>query len=95
MVNAALLVLQGRFPYPGKVSRLDKTLLVVNGLFIGAGIFANLAFEQIGLDLLVVALLALLALEMLRERGQQPLVLYYLTAYWVGLVFTGLVKLAQ
>lgn len=58
--------------------------LIGNGLFIGAGIVANLAFEVIGLDLYVVALLAALAL-----------VVYYSCAYSVGLVVTILIKLAR
>ena len=59
---------------------------------IWLGIFANLAFEVIGLDLYVVALLALIAAVLLWRRGPQPLLLYYATAYWLGLVGTFLYK---
>lgn len=65
-----------------------------NGLFIAAGIFANLAFEAIGLDLYIVALLAGLAVYLLRRQGARPLFIYYATAYGVGLIATGLYKLA-
>ena len=88
MVNAALLFMQLVFPYRGLLTNGDKALLIVNGLFIAAGIVANLAFEVIGLDLYVVALLAILSLALLWRRGAQPLVVYYAIAYTVGLVVT-------
>jgi hypothetical protein len=65
---------------------------VVNGLFIGLGVFANLAFEEIGLDLVVVAVLALVAVGLLVKHGRQPLFIYYTTAYVFGLVSTFIVK---
>jgi len=92
LINAAVMFLQVVHPYPGKVSRADRVLLAINGFFIGAGIFANLAFETIGLDLLVVAVLAILAAGLLWRRGLQPLLLYYTVAYWLGLLATALYK---
>ncbi|GAB4395593.1 MAG: hypothetical protein Fur0044_54240 [Anaerolineae bacterium] len=92
MINAALMLIQILFPYRGVVTRRDWVFLGVNGLFIALGIFANLAFEVIGLDLYVVALLTLLALTLLWRRGPQPLVIYYATAYTVGLVATAIYK---
>lgn len=50
-------------------------LIANNELLIGAGIFANLAFEEIGRDLYAVALLAFLAVYLLRRRGLQPLLI--------------------
>ena len=85
LVNGALLLLQGLFPYPGRLTRGDAWLLILNGIFIGLGVFANLAFEQIGLDLYVVALLMALSAGLLWRRGPQPLTVYYLTAYALGL----------
>ena len=93
LVNVVLLLMQALFPYQGVVSGRDRVLLIVNGLFIGAGIFANLGFEVIGLDLYVVAVLALLAVGLLVRRGGQPLFVYYSTAYVVGLVATVVVKI--
>lgn len=52
----------------------------------------RVAFEVIGLDLYIVALLAALALGLLWRRGQQPLFIYYSTAYGLGLVATALYK---
>jgi hypothetical protein len=92
MINAALMLIQILFPYRGTVTPHDWVFLVVNGLFIALGIFANLAFEVIGLDLYVVALLTLLALALLWRRGPQPLVIYYSTAYTLGLVATAIYK---
>ena len=48
MVNAAILFLQDLFPYQGKISMADIVLLALNALFLGAGVFANLGFEEIG-----------------------------------------------
>ena len=92
MVNAALMFLQVLFPYRGTMTTRDWAFLVINGLFIALGIFANLAFEVIGLDLYVVALLTVLALTLLWRRGPQPLVIYYATAYTIGLIATALYK---
>jgi hypothetical protein len=92
LMNAALMLLQVLFPHRGPLTAADLVLLVVNGVFIGAGVFANLAFEVIGLDLYVVALLALVAALLLWRRGPQPLLVYYTTAYWLGLVGTFLYK---
>lgn len=95
MVNGSLLLLQMIFPHPEALTRLDVVLLVGNGLFIGAGIAANLGFEAIGLDLYVVAALAGLALYLLWRKGAQPLSVYYSTAYTLGLVATIVVSLVR
>lgn len=92
IVNASILLLQMVFPHPGRLSGVDMALLALNGLFIGLGIFANLAFEEIGLDLYVVALLAALSLALLWWRGRQPLPIYYAVAYSLGLLLTALYK---
>lgn len=92
LLNATLLFLQVLFPYGKRLTAGDSALLVFNGIFIGSGIFANLAFEEIGLDLYVVAFLALLAAGLLWRRGPQPLTIYYAVAYWLGLVGTAIYK---
>jgi hypothetical protein len=86
MVNAAVLFLQQLFPHRGILSTSDVGLLVLNALFLGAGVFANLGFEEIGLDLYVVALLALVSAYLLWKQGRQPMFIYYTVAYWLGLV---------
>lgn len=86
MVNAAILFIQNIFPYREKLTSTDLALLALNALFLGAGVFANLGFEEIGLDLYVVALLALIATYLLWRRGRQPMFIYYTIAYWLGLI---------
>jgi hypothetical protein len=86
MVNAAILFLQDIFPYREKISNTDIALLALNALFLGAAVLANLGFEEIGLDLYVVALLALISGYLLGRRGRQPMFIYYTVAYWLGLI---------
>ena len=86
MVNASILFLQNIFPYRGEISRIDIALLTLNALFLGAAVLANLGFEEIGLDLYVVALLALTSVYLLWKRGRQPMFIYYTIAYWFGLI---------
>ncbi|MBI3152249.1 MAG: hypothetical protein HYZ21_08960 [Chloroflexi bacterium] len=86
MMNAALLFLQVLFPHQEKISGGDIALLLINSLFLGAGILANLGFEEIGLDLYIVAALAVLSAYLLWKRGRQPLFVYYTSAYWFGLI---------
>jgi hypothetical protein len=86
MVNAAILFLQDIFPYREKISSGDIAMLSLNALFLGAAVLANLGFEEIGLDLYVVALLALVSAYLLWRRGKQPMFIYYTIAYWLGLI---------
>ena len=86
MGNVAILFIQNLFPHPGKITNTDFALLALNALFLGAGVFANLGFEEIGLDLYVVAVLASLSAYLLWRRGRQPMFVYYTIAYWLGLV---------
>lgn len=86
LVNAAILYLQDIFPHRGDVSNADVGLLGINALFLGAAVLANLGFEEIGLDLYVVAGLAIMSVYQLWRRGRQPMFLYYTIAYWLGLV---------
>lgn len=65
MVNTALLFLQNVFPHRGQLTLTDVGLLIFNALFLGAGILANLGFEEIGLDLYIVAFLAALSTYLL------------------------------
>jgi hypothetical protein len=86
MVNVAILFIQNLFPHRERITNTDFALLALNALFLGAGVFANLGFEKIGLDLYVVSLLALVSLSLLWRRGGQPMFVYYTIAYWLGLV---------
>jgi len=95
-MNLAMLLIQVLFPTATSLSPLARLLFIANGLFIALGIFANLAFEPIGFDLYVVALLSLVSfLFLLRPKGNgmaQPLLIYFATAYTIGLIATGIYK---
>lgn len=86
MGNVAILFIQNLFPHQRQITRADLALLTLNALFLGAGIFANLGFEEIGLDLFVVAFLALVSAYLLWRRGRQPMFVYYTVAYGLGLM---------
>lgn len=86
MVNAAILFIQNLFPYQERITNRDFVLLGLNALFLSAGVLANLGFEEIGLDLYVVAFLALISTYLLWRRGRQPMFIYYTIAYWLGLI---------
>jgi len=86
MGNAAILFIQDLFPNRESLSGTDIGLLLLNSLFLGLGVLANLGFEEIGLDLYVVALLAIISTYLLWRRGKQPMFIYYSAAYWLGLI---------
>lgn len=91
-INTVMLFMQALFPYRGAINIVDKALLMFNSLFIAAGILANLGFEEIGLDLYVVLVLAALSIYLWWRHGSQPLFIYYGTAYVIGLFATLAVK---
>jgi len=86
MGNVAILFLQDLFPQRESLSGVDVSLLLLNSLFLGLGVMANLGFEEIGLDLYVVGLLAIVSAYLLWKRGKQPMFIYYTAAYWLGLI---------
>jgi len=90
MLNGALMLLQVVYPWIGKVGRRDVILLAGNGFFVALGIFANLGFEEIGSDLVVVVVLAAASCWLLWRNSRQPLLVYYVLAYGLGLILTGL-----
>ncbi len=88
MVNALLLLKQWAHLFEVRTGARDIVLLVVNGGFIALALFANLAFEEIGLDLWVVLGLALVSLAFLVHGGRQPMFVYYSMAYVAGVLGT-------
>lgn len=94
MLNGALMLLQVLYPWQGQVTRRDIAFLSLNALFVALGIAANLGFEEIGLDMVVVVGLALLSGYLLWRYGRQPLLIYYTIAYTLGLFLTILARLA-
>ncbi len=87
------MLTQVAYPTRAELHLGDDLLIAVNALFIGAGIFANLAVEEIGMDLYVVAIVAAFALVLLWRRPRLPILRYYTIAYLVGLMATAVAKL--
>ncbi len=92
-VNACLLGLQALTIAGERITSGDRALLVANSLLIALGIFANLAFEEIGFDLPVVALLFAAAAALWWKLGERPLFVYYTAAYGLAFVATAAYKL--
>jgi hypothetical protein len=84
-----LLVAQAKAATLGAdLSRRDRALVLANASLVALAIAANLGFEAVGLDLVVVAAVAALALYLLRRCGSRALILYFACAYGAGLVAT-------
>ena len=96
-VNLALMLAQAAHPLAGRLTGRDRALLAVNAAFVALAVFANLAFEETGLDLPIVVLVALLAGWLLwraKRRGETvPIVLYSLMAYAPSALAVGIAKL--
>jgi hypothetical protein len=71
----------------------DLWLVLANAVLVAGAIVANLAFEEIGWDLVFVAFVAGLAVALLRRAGPLPLIVYFASSYVAGLLITALVKL--
>lgn len=88
LLNGSLMLFQAVYPWPGIISKRDTAFLLINAFFVALGIFANLGFEEIGLDLFVVLALAALSLWLIWRNGRQPLLIYFSAAYVAGLLLT-------
>jgi hypothetical protein len=97
LLNVSLMLVEFNFPRKEKVSKKDLVLVSINSLLIGLGIFANLAFEEIGLDLLFFGSVMLLALFLLftgkKTAYRLPVIFYFAVAYTLGVVGTVVYKL--
>jgi len=97
LMNVALMLIEYSMPRKNPAKRKDLWLIVPNALFIALGIFANLAFEEIGIDLWVFGSVMVLSLILLAKRqwkfGALPVTFYFALSYTVGVVGTLLWKL--
>jgi hypothetical protein len=93
-IAAVLLIAQAVATGVAAMPIQGRGLVLGNATLIAAAIVANLGFEPIGLDLLVVALVAALALALLRRAGPRPVIVYFAWAYALGLAATIAVRLA-
>lgn len=89
IINVALLLTQAATRPHARPGARDVVFLLINAFFVAAAIFANLAFEEIGADLYIVAVVALWSFYYLWRKGPRPLFIYYAAAYGVGLAATG------
>jgi len=95
-MNVVLLLMEYNMPRKIGMVKRDYIFVSGNALFIGLGIFANLAFEEIGIDLYFFGFLMLLSLYLLyakRMVAKLPLTYYFAMSYTVGVVGTGIYKL--
>jgi hypothetical protein len=97
LLNVSLIGMEYSMPRIQRASRSDLFFVLVNSLLIGLGIFANLAFEEIGLDLVFFGSVLLLALALLvfgkRSFYRLPIISYFAASYSLGVVGTILYKL--
>jgi hypothetical protein len=94
IITVAIMLTQALFPRDGRPSRGDTALVALNALIIAAGIVANLGFEKIGLDLYVVAAVAVLSVYLLVRQPRQLILRYYAIAYILGTAGAGVAQLA-
>jgi hypothetical protein len=95
LLNASVVMAQLHVPATAPLTRVDNVLLVLNAAFVAAGIAANLAFEQIGIDLYVVAAVALGSLAAAHRLPGQPILRYYNVGYVGGLLLTAALRVAS
>ena len=96
LMNISLMLLEYNLPRKKSVAVKDLFFIVPNSLFIALGIFANLAFEEIGIDLWVFASVMALAIYLLffakRKFSQLPVTFYFGVAYTLGVLSTFIYK---
>ncbi|HEY7273255.1 MAG TPA: hypothetical protein VH502_11015 [Actinoplanes sp.] len=95
MLNVVVMLTQVTSPDAGRPTVTDTLLVVVNALFVAAGVVANLAFEEIGLDLYVVAAVAVFAVVLLWRQPHRLILRYYTVAFVLGLLVTGVLKVVR
>ena len=97
-MNVVLLLMEYNMPRKKGMVKRDYIFVSANALFIALGIFANLAFEEIGIDLYVFGFLMVLSLYLLYSKkivSRFPLTYYFAFSYTVGVVGTAIYKLVS
>lgn len=94
LINLSLMVREFLLPRAVPARTRDLALIALNALFIALGIFANLAFEPAGLDLVFFGSVTIvsLALTFLRRLRQIPVLWYFSVSYAAGTGATVLYK---
>jgi len=92
LMNVALMVTEFNIPRKKEMQKRDRLIVSANAVFIGLGIFANLAFEEIGLDLYFFGSMMVLALFLLSRKSWRfshfPVLLYFAISYSLGVIGT-------
>ncbi|MBI2612008.1 hypothetical protein HYW54_04675 [Candidatus Gottesmanbacteria bacterium] len=98
LLNIPLMLFEYHLPRKKEATKKDLILVSINGLFIALGIFANLAFEEAIIDLIVFGSVMLLSLYLLYRQNfkvaKLPVTFYFAVSYTVGVAGTILYKLA-
>src|SRR3989344_1736881 len=99
LLNIALMAYEYSYPRIKRIRGIDIAGIFANSFIIGLGIFANLAFEEIGIDLYIFGAVMLLAIWLL-FKGKQPATylpatMYFAMSYALGVTGTlvyGMIK---
>ncbi len=91
-INVALMLLEYNQPQAKATSKKDLIFISVNAAVIALGIFANLAFEETGVDIPVFSAVMILALYLLysrkRDWSKLPVTYYFAFSYTAGVLST-------
>lgn len=92
LLNISLMFLEKYYPRKVSVSKRDLLLILPNSLFIALGIFANLAFEEARIDLVIFGSIMLLSLYLLlstkNKPNKLPITFYFASSYTLGVLST-------
>jgi len=96
LMNIVLMVTEYNIGQEKGMTKKAKGIVAANAIFIGLGIFANLAFEEIGLDLYFFGSMMALSLYLLAKKGWKysyyPILFYFAVSYSLGVVGTVVYK---
>lgn len=97
LMTISLLFFEKDQPESSPISKSSMTLLCINSLVIGLGLFANLAFEKLGIDLYAFGILSAISLSLLwiirKNFRVYPIILYCALGYGSGTLASILAKL--
>lgn len=97
LMTVSLLFFEKAQPQTKKLPNLQIYLILFNGLLIGLGLFANLAFEKLGIDLYAFGLLSIISATLLWQNRHNlrhfPITLYCAFGYSLGTASTIIYKL--
>jgi len=92
LMNITLMLSEYSVSQAMKMNKKEKVIVGANAVFIGLGIFANLAFEEIELDLYFFASMMVLALYLLSKKrwrsSNYPVLFYFGLSYSLGVLGT-------